>query len=213
MSCKMIYVALSIASRKQQNTSCIEIYRHEIERYASLSDRTVRRYLPELEKIGLIKVEPQDRMADGKYKKCKIWLYDCIDTGGHLVDRSWTDRGQIVDTESDIYKKTNKQINKKTNTVSLKEKNFNLFWEKYPKKVGKAAAAKSWAKISKPKQTLRSILAALDWQIKSEQWTRESGRYIPNPSTYLNQSRWLDEPIGEINNPMIGGVIPSYRVS
>lgn len=27
----------------------------------------------------------------------------------------------------------------------------------------------------------------------SEQWNREGGRFIPNPTTWLNQGRWDDE--------------------
>ena len=29
----------------------------------------------------------------------------------------------------------------------------------------------------------------------SEQWLREGGRFIPNPSTWINQGRWDDEPL------------------
>jgi len=71
---------------------------------------------------------------------------------------------------------------------------FNSFWNTYPKKVGKGAASKAWSKIKSPLNTLNSIKSALEWQIKSDQWTKDHGQYIPNPSTYLNQSRWLDEP-------------------
>lgn len=67
---------------------------------------------------------------------------------------------------------------------------FSVFWKKYPKKVGKGDAEKSWKKNKPP---LEEILKALEWQKESDQWKRESGQYIPNPSTYLNQKRWLDE--------------------
>ena len=38
------------------------------------------------------------------------------------------------------------------------------------------------------------ILKALAWQVRSEQWCKDGGQYIPNPATYLNQGRWQDEP-------------------
>ena len=70
---------------------------------------------------------------------------------------------------------------------------FAEFWEAYPKKTGKAAALKAWEKL-KPKP-LEACLIALAWQRHSEQWTKDGGQYVPNPSTYLAQGRWMDEPI------------------
>lgn len=74
------------------------------------------------------------------------------------------------------------------------DERFVKFWQAYPKKVGKDAALRAWKKIREPTATLGRILAALEWQVKSEAWTKDSGQYIPNPATYLNQGRWQDEP-------------------
>jgi len=68
---------------------------------------------------------------------------------------------------------------------------FARFWQAYPRKVGKAAALAAWRKRKPP---LDAVLAALVWQTKGEQWTRDGGQYVPNPATYLNQGRWEDEP-------------------
>ncbi|SFI76023.1 hypothetical protein [Nitrosomonas sp. Nm34] len=73
------------------------------------------------------------------------------------------------------------------------ESHFDTFWKVYPKKVGKDQAAKVFKKIKKPAETITLILEALAWQVNSEQWTRDNGQYIPNPSTYLNAGRWKDE--------------------
>ena len=40
------------------------------------------------------------------------------------------------------------------------------------------------------------MIAAIEAQKASEQWTREGGRYIPNPATWLNGGRWEDEMTG-----------------
>lgn len=37
------------------------------------------------------------------------------------------------------------------------------------------------------------LIPAIERQKKSEQWRREGGRYIPNPSTWLNQCLWEDD--------------------
>lgn len=70
---------------------------------------------------------------------------------------------------------------------------FAKFWDAYPKKVGKGDAEKSWSKLQQPAEALERILNALAWQRASEQWTKSSGQFIPNPATYLNQRRWEDE--------------------
>lgn len=67
---------------------------------------------------------------------------------------------------------------------------FDEFWNAYPKKVGKADAKKAFAKAKAP---VDRLLSAIEQQKKSDQWTREGGRYIPNPATWLNQGRWDDE--------------------
>jgi hypothetical protein len=81
---------------------------------------------------------------------------------------------------------------------------FDRFWSAYPKKVGKGEALKAFEKVmtrkggtgtssASPSPTVEDLLAALERQKRSDQWTRDGGRYIPNPSTWLNQGRWEDE--------------------
>jgi hypothetical protein len=67
---------------------------------------------------------------------------------------------------------------------------FNLFWNAYPKKVGKGKAIESW---QKHQPDLDTVLKTLQWQIYSDQWVKENGAFIPNPATYINQQRWEDE--------------------
>jgi len=67
---------------------------------------------------------------------------------------------------------------------------FTEFWKAYPNKTGKGAAEKSW---EKQKPDLATVLAALSWQTKQDAWTKDQGKFIPHPSTYLNQRRWEDE--------------------
>lgn len=76
--------------------------------------------------------------------------------------------------------------------VDTKETPFDVFWEEYPKKVGKEAARKAFIK-AKSKVDLNTILQAIKTQKTSEQWQRDNGQFIPNPATWLNQGRWQDE--------------------
>ena len=70
-----------------------------------------------------------------------------------------------------------------------KQAAFDQFWSAYPKKVGKEAARRAFLKTKVPTDTL---IAAISAQKRSTQWTKENGRYIPNPATWLNQGRWED---------------------
>lgn len=113
---------------------------------------------------------------------------------GQAKDRQRTPKGHPKDTNK------NPKNYKKYNTPPTPPRGGNgydpiflKFWEIYPRKEGKAKAAQSWKKIRKPAATLDQIKTALEWQIKSEQWTKDNGQFIPNPTTYLNQRRWEDE--------------------
>ena len=67
---------------------------------------------------------------------------------------------------------------------------FEVFWNAYPKKVGKQAAKKAFEKVSVP---VESLVTAIKRQECSPQWSKDDGQYIPNPATWLNQGRWEDE--------------------
>lgn len=75
----------------------------------------------------------------------------------------------------------------------LQERRFTEFWQAYPKKVGKQAALKSWKRIKTTAELHDRIMKAIEAAKKTDQWQREAGRFIPNPSTWLNQGRWDDE--------------------
>lgn len=70
---------------------------------------------------------------------------------------------------------------------------FDTFWNAYPRKIGKDKSRRWFESHKVERELLDQMLTALDTQIKSEQWTRDNGRYIPHPYTWLNQGRWQDE--------------------
>lgn len=78
---------------------------------------------------------------------------------------------------------------------------FEMFWQEYPKKVGKKDAKKSFDKARKSTDT-ETMIRAVMAQKQSGQWLRDNGRYIPNPATWLNQGRWDDE-IQPIDRPKL----------
>lgn len=80
---------------------------------------------------------------------------------------------------------------------------FDRFWSAYPRKIGKGAARAAFDKARK-KTSADDLIAAVERQKASEQWTREAGRYIPNAATWLNQGRWEDELPGRDNSKPSG---------
>lgn len=72
---------------------------------------------------------------------------------------------------------------------------FKIWYAKYPRKEAPGNAERAWLKIKPDDALLQIMLAALDWQVKSPQWTKEGGTFIPLPASYLNAKRWLDEPM------------------
>ena len=82
---------------------------------------------------------------------------------------------------------TNTKVNKPARATPV---GFAEFWDAYPKKVGKGAAEAAWKKQC---PDLSVCLGAISLAAKSESWKCEGGKYIPNPSTWLNQKRWEDQ--------------------
>lgn len=68
---------------------------------------------------------------------------------------------------------------------------FDKFWTAYPRKVGKGAARSKFEKAIK-KTALGTMLAAIEVQKRSDQWTKDGGQFIPHPETWLHQERWAD---------------------
>ena len=69
---------------------------------------------------------------------------------------------------------------------------FLTFWTVYPKKVGKDAAARAFSKAMAridDAEPLAVILAGVERALPG--W--DEPRFIPHPSTWLNEGRWEDE--------------------
>lgn len=66
---------------------------------------------------------------------------------------------------------------------------FVVFWENYPRKIGKLAAVKAYARALKtgvtPQQILDGVLRYIEHKPAYADWA--------HPSTWLNQGRWDDE--------------------
>jgi hypothetical protein len=83
---------------------------------------------------------------------------------------------------------TNIDIVNKTNYDDI----FDIFWNAYPKKIGKAYAKKCFEKLKPNAELVDRMVSAINEQKQTDSWKEAKGKYIPNPSTWLNQQRWDD---------------------
>ena len=165
------------------------------------SNNSINRWQQELIDKGFIEYKKGGGKGAGKkpnlYKL--IPLYDSqtgVQTGVVTGVKTGVKTGDIKDIDIDIDNtplppegEARGRAPKNNHT----EERFDEFWKAYPKKVGKGAALKAYNKLKPNAQLHSAMLAAIERQKQSEQWQKERGQYIPNPSTWLNQSRWEDE--------------------
>jgi hypothetical protein len=67
---------------------------------------------------------------------------------------------------------------------------FVRFWDAYPRKTGKVAATKAWARLKNGSRALALIDVAA--RNAGHGWPTDH-KFIPHPATYLNGKRWADE--------------------
>lgn len=73
----------------------------------------------------------------------------------------------------------------------LRSTDFDEFWLAYPKKKGKGSARPAF-KRARGKAEQARIMAGLAQA--NAAWRDIEPRFIPHPTTWLNDERWLDEP-------------------
>lgn len=66
---------------------------------------------------------------------------------------------------------------------------FDVWWAKYPRRIGKLAAMKAYAKVRKGGTTQDVLMDGIDQYIA----TKPAWQEFAHPTTWLNQGRWMDE--------------------
>jgi len=162
------------------NNQIIEVNRGEIvfsqENFAKrngMSRQQLRTFLKKLKQTNMIKSSPNSNQQITHLSIVEYNTYNSIKNNQHLTSNQ--------PAFNHIIK--SKKVRKKENN-----KDFDLFWEHYPKKVGKK---KVQDKFNANNYPIDLIIKNIELQKKSDQWQNQ--QYIPNPETYLNQERWTDE--------------------
>ena len=166
-----------------------------------LSNQQARTALSHLKSTGEITDE-----YTNQYRLITIVKYDDYQTltGKSTGNQQATNR-QTNRQDSENQQANQHQYNKYNNNIynnKTKEQyndspssgnDFDLFWTEYPKKVAKREAQKAWDKLKPDPDLLYKITCGLEMWKKSDQWTRNDGRYIPYPATWLNRRAWEDD--------------------
>lgn len=76
---------------------------------------------------------------------------------------------------------------------------FKAFWAKYPgrRKSEPDVCWELWEQKGL-ESIAGQIMAALDWQVEDEEWTKDGGQYVPAPTRYLRRHRWKAEQPGTV---------------
>ncbi|UQS95186.1 hypothetical protein Pam4_43 [Pseudanabaena phage Pam4] len=79
---------------------------------------------------------------------------------------------------------------------------FDRFWGLYPRREGKKAARVAYARARRgtkgqPGATVHQIAGGLRRALVA--WEGREARYVPHPTTWLNQGRWDDEVTPEVS--------------
>lgn len=179
-------------------------------RLYSLSERTIRRLISELARLGYISI------ADGDGGKDRRKIYAGVNPLAHNPDKNVREPGQNLPGNPDKNVPHNSKENKKENNPpkapqgaesvpAWKPDRFAGLWDYYPRHTSKQAAAKAWEKLKPSDELIAEIGRALRRQKACDEWQRGVG--IPYLSTYLNQRRWEDE-LGDFSpadDPAQGG--------
>ena len=131
-----------------------------------------------------------------------------VERKGKLITRRYISETALLEKLRKESKSPKMDEGKSKNAIEVKPKNglenkssinktkeyssaFNEFWVAYPRKINKK---KAWASFQKIEPKLYStIMHAISQQIKTDQWTKDGGKFIPHPTTWLNGERWDDE--------------------
>lgn len=163
-------------------------------RLYEVTTETISRRISKLKKYGYISTKIIYKPKSKEIDKRLITLMG--------IDNSV--KGYCVETQGGIDNSVNRGIDakRKENTTSNEYYKFNNitpkvpfddFWEAYPNKVGKASAKTKYEKKVKDLATHNLIMKDLEKRKYFHEWIKDGGRYIPHPTTYLNNERWNDE--------------------
>ena len=172
------FILVILGNYADEQGTCYPSYRH-IAAIVGLKDtKGVQRAIKEFEQKGYLSI--QHRVNDkGAYTSNRYHL--------SLAVGYETPRGDET-LRGGVQAPYNTKDDTKTLTTNDEVLAFNEFWEIYPRKIGKFQAQKSFLKYDE-KHYSKIIYAT---KVFAQENINTEEKFIPHPTTYLNQQRYLD---------------------
>jgi hypothetical protein len=141
-----------------------------------------------IEEYFLLDIENKKDVPDGILAKLALKKVSEEKTG---IISSET---RVISTENPQSKE--KESKEKKSIPARTREAFEAVWETYPKKAGKEKAMESFMAL--PEDDQRRLLSAVKQAKRSEAFTKEHGRFIPQLANFISREDWkqYDEPIG-----------------
>jgi uncharacterized protein YdaU (DUF1376 family) len=130
--------------------------------------------------LAKVREKSEQSSYAGKMSAIKRKTNDRSTTAESDLDSGLTDEERSVN-----HKDKDKDKDKETTYT------FDLFWNTYPIKIGKATAVKAWAKALK-RASGQIIIEGADRYAKDP---NRDPQFTAHPATWLNGDRWLDAPL------------------
>lgn len=173
-------------------------YRSYYEAVAKLSQKARRAVLEAVIAYGLDGTEPAGLTA--VESAVFILIRPTLDTG-----RNRAGSGKIGGSKTKAkYKQTKREIEvEKEKEGEIEDEClrgardaaecFDVFWQGYPKKVGKKSAWAVWEELQVDESLFARIMEGLEAWKKTRQWHDEGGRFVPFAAKWL-RARYFDAP-------------------
>ena len=167
-------------------------------RRKGVTEATIEKSLQELANIGSILLYDVDgesyfcfpNWADHQRIQTKKSKFPAPSDG--TLKKVTVSHGESPSESNPIQSESNPNTNPNPNPNPRETRGaaFEKFWAAYPRKEGKQKARAAFDKVTVPLETL---LAAIEIQKQSAQWTKDNGQFIPHPTTWLKGKRWEDQ--------------------
>ena len=162
------------------------IGRKQIAVITGAHESSIQRILKKLE------IEQQIEQQTGtKSRLITILNWDQYHQGEHQTEQQANNKRTTSEHTRSI-KALENDKNKKEHML-----NFEQFYSKYPKKVGRKRAEASWSKLNGTTPPIDELITILEKHIASKAWMKDNGEYIPHPTTWLNGHHWEDDVAAE----------------
>lgn len=158
--------------------------RDTLAKETKLSVRSVRTALEHLKSTGEV---TSQKSPQGTVVTVVRYDFYQTPTSESTNDRPTTDQRPTSD-RPELNKEQESKKKEKEDSCA-----FERFWELYPKKKSKGDALKAWTDLSPDSELAATILQKVAEARTCRDWTKEQGRYIPYPATWLRRMGWEDE--------------------